>query len=200
MEDNRLAAGGRPVATTQMDVTLTHNYRHRWLFSRTRSEKLMTVLHCVGAVSPDAKVLVIGPRNEAEILLLACYGFHPRNITGVDLFTYSPRIRAMDMHKMAFADDAFDVVFVSWVLKYAYDLPRACREIVRVVRPGGVVAVGYTQTVSTSAIVGQDAELAGGLSEMHEKFAPYVDHVYWQEADPAGEGNHRVTSIFRVKK
>jgi SAM-dependent methyltransferase len=182
---------------------VAHNFGQRWLFNRARTEKLMNVLRSIGSISRDSKVLVIGPRNEAEILLLSLYGFRLRNITGVDLLSYSPRIERMDMHEMRFADNSFDVVYTLYTLPYAYDLPRACAEIVRVVTPGGIVAVGFQHTAeSPKRLRAPGSELRGGLEELLQLFEPHVDHVYWQELDPTGASrdDYRATTIFRVRK
>jgi SAM-dependent methyltransferase len=178
-----------------------HNFGHRWLFSRQRTEKLMNVLKSVGTVSPSSRVLCIGPRNEAEILLLSLYGFSLKNIVGVDLQSYSPLIRQMDMHQLEFADNSFDVVYVLYTLPYAYDLRQACMEIVRVLRPDGVVAAGFQAIASKSHLRAENAQLQGGLEELLEHFQPHVRHVFWQETDPDGTpGSGRATTIFSTRK
>lgn len=179
-----------------------HNFRNRWRFSRERTEKLMNILRCVGGVSRESRVLCIGPRNEAELLLLSLYGFDLNKIVGIDLQTYSPLIRQMDMHKLDFEDDSFDIVYVLYTLVYAYDLDRACAEIVRVLKDGGLVAAGFQQTPRATDLRAKGAELRGGLAELFEKFDPYIAHVYWQEAEPVSwsEGDNLVTTIFRITK
>jgi SAM-dependent methyltransferase len=182
---------------------IEHNFGQRWLFNRGRTEKLMNVLRSIGSVSPESRVLVIGPRNEAELLLLSLYGFRMRNITGIDLLSYSPRIQQMDMHAMRFADNAFDIVYTLYTLPYAYDLPKACAEIVRVIRPGGFVAAGFQHTAdSLKRLRAPGSELRGGIDELLGLFGPHVDHVYWQELDPTGASpdDYRATTIFRVRK
>lgn len=185
-----------------LDTVIDHNFRRRWLFSRHRTEKLMNIVRNVGILTPEAKVLCIGPKNEAEVLLLSLYGFKLENITGIDLFSLGEKIESMDMHNMAFPDNMFDVVFSSWTLKYAYDLKKACNEFVRVLKPGGIVAAGYTQTIDTSSLVKAGSELSGGLADIYANFEPHILHKYWQEADPAPPpvGNHRITAVFSIKK
>ena len=46
-----------------------------------------------------------------------------------------------DVHALSFADDSFDVVHAHQVLQHVADPVRALRELARVTRPGGVVAV-----------------------------------------------------------
>ena len=122
--------------------------------------------------------------------------------TGIDLFTYSPKVIQMDMHDLQFEDNSFDVVYDSWVLKYAYDLPKACSEIIRVLKNNGIIATGYTQTITSNNLSPKGSELSGGLNDLFYHFEPHVNHVYWQEADPAPppEGNHRISAIFSVTK
>lgn len=185
-----------------LDVVIDHNFHRRWLFSRQRTEKLMNVLRCIGKLGPDSKILCIGPKNEAEILLLSLYGFKLENIVGIDLFSLGEKIQSMDMHNMKFPDNTFDVIYTSWTLKYAYDLNKVANEFVRVLKNGGMVATGYTQTVETTRVVKPGSELAGGLTDVLGLFKSHIDHVYWQEADedPIGSGNHRITTIFSIKK
>jgi SAM-dependent methyltransferase len=180
-----------------------HNFGQRWLFNRARTEKLMNVLRSIGSVSRHSRILVIGPRNEAEILLLSLYGFRLKNITGIDLLTYSPKILQMDMHDLRFPDSAFDVVYSLYTLPYAYDLRRACAEIVRVLRNGGVLAAGFQQTpVSPKNLRAPGSELRGGLAEFLDCFGGHVDHVFWQEQDPTAESDedYRLTTVLRIRK
>ncbi|GAB6903640.1 methyltransferase domain-containing protein [Kineosporia succinea] len=46
-----------------------------------------------------------------------------------------------DVHELHFADDSFDIVHAHQVLQHVADPVRALREMIRVCRPGGVVAV-----------------------------------------------------------
>ena len=46
-----------------------------------------------------------------------------------------------DVHTLGFPDDTFDVVHAHQVLQHVADPVRALREMARVCRPGGVVAV-----------------------------------------------------------
>jgi SAM-dependent methyltransferase len=194
----RLGEPGTDASRSFMTRVSTYNESKLWEFYRVRTEKFMALLQCIDARPKEPALLCIGPRNEAEILLLSLYGFPLRNITGVDLFSYSPRIRCMDMHRLEFADSSFDIVYSAWTLKYSYDLQAACREIVRVVRPGGLVVTGFSHTLSLSEVIG--APIAGGLSELLAAFSPHVDWIYWQESTPVGDDAEEVSVIFRVRK
>jgi len=88
------------------------------------------------------KILVIGPREESEIFSLIGHGFSEKNLSGLDLISYSPFITLGDMHKIPFDDDSFDVVVSSFCLSYSDDAITACKEITRVVRDSGIVVMG----------------------------------------------------------
>lgn len=186
-------------STSFLDNVRSYNRSKIWEFYRIRTEKFMNVLRCIDAVPRNPRVLVIGPRNEAELLLLSLYGFPLRNITSVDLFSYSPLIHCMDMHKLEFPDDSFDIAYSAWTLKYAYDLERACAELARVVKPGGVIVTGFSHTQTTTAEVG--APIAGGIDELLATFGSRVGWVYWKESTPVpGGGAEEVSVIFGVAK
>ena len=89
------------------------------------------------------KILSIGPRSESELLLLAAHGFLWRNISALDLFSYTPKITLGDMHKITFNDNIFDIVFSWWVLGYSENLKLAMQEKVRVLKNNGIIAFGH---------------------------------------------------------
>lgn len=191
---------GEVVPRAAMARVASYNQSRIWEFFRDRTEKLMMVLRCIDAVPPDAKVLVIGPRNEAEILLLSLYGFRLDRIIGVDLFSYSPSIRLGDMHDLEFPDNTFDIVYTAWTLAYSYDLRKASAEILRVAKPDAIVATGMSHTSNRSHLDLSDIT-QGGLPELLALFAPHVDHVYWQESAPVpGTDAAEVSVIFRIRK
>jgi hypothetical protein len=191
---------GEVAPHSAMERVTSYNRSRLWEFFRVRTEKLMAVLRCIDAVPRDAKVLVIGPRNEAEILLLSLYGFRLQNITGVDLFSYSPLIRLGDMHNLQFNDGTFDVVYTAWTLAYSYDVKRACAEIVRVAKSGAIIATGMSHTSKRSDLDLSDIT-QGGVTEILALFAPHVDHVYWQESSSvAGTDSAEISTIFRIRK
>jgi SAM-dependent methyltransferase len=95
------------------------------------------------------KVLIIGPRNEAELFTFAANGIPIGNISSIDLFSYSPKISLMDMHSMDFGDEVFDVVYAGWVISYSENRDTAISEMLRVLKPGGVI--GLTATFSKTS-------------------------------------------------
>ena len=92
--------------------------------------------HCPD-LGPEARILSIGPRNEIELDVFTEAGF--TNITGIDLYSRSSRVRRMDMHRLKFPDATFDLVFGSHVFEHAWDLGRVAHEVIRVLKPKGHV-------------------------------------------------------------
>jgi hypothetical protein len=183
-----------------MSRVLSYNQSKVWEFYRIRTEKLMVVLSCIDNIPKDVKVLCIGPRNEAEILLLSLYGFRLSNIKGIDLFSYSPLIKCEDMHCTSFEDNSFDLIYSAWTLKYAYDLKKACAEIVRVAKPGALVATGFTHTATITEVVG--APITGGWDELLGIFSPNIEFIHFQEVAPVPNDpqSFEVTAVFRIRK
>jgi SAM-dependent methyltransferase len=87
--------------------------------------------HCFGALDRGARV--VGIDLDVESLRLARAGMRQRpGAAGV--------LRG-DVFRLPFADDRFDRVICSEVMEHVHDYPAAIRELVRVLRPGGTLAV-----------------------------------------------------------
>ena len=92
----------------------------------------------------NLKVLSIGPRAEGEIYNIFAHGFEFGNITGVDLFSYSPLIKLGDMHNLKFDDEKFDIVLMGWCLAYSNNKKKALSEAKRVLGKNGLLVIGYS--------------------------------------------------------
>jgi SAM-dependent methyltransferase len=98
---------------------------------------------------PCTKALSIGCRDERELdaitRLLRC-----DDVTGVDLFSASPRIRTADMHDLPFESGTFDISFAIHCMEHSYDARKSLAEMLRVTRSQGLLAVevpvGYEVT------------------------------------------------------
>lgn len=205
-----VAAGTHPAVAKN---ALEHNLRgmRRSIRRVGRSTVLIRPLSVIPRIHRDlvdTRVLSIGPRSEAELLCLAAYGFRWSNITGVDLFSYSPRIDVGDMHALTYADDSFDVVIASRVLGYSNAPEFAAGEMVRVARPGALIAinVGDRQPGNPSATdldyqPGGDRVYAS-VHDVLALFGDHVGHVYFS-SDPSLETGSRrgpILAIFAVRK
>lgn len=189
--------------------TVFHNLQGLRQFGASSPLKLIRPLSCIESLGTRSRVLCVGPRNEAEILLLAGHGFALSNLRGLDLISYSPWIDLGDMHRMPYSDSAWDAVLLGWCLAYSNAPGRVAGEVVRVVRAGGIVAAGVEhRTDSPEEVFDQLGYRAGSLrrirtvAELLGLFGDYVDHVYFSH-DVLPQARHRpgqILAIFSVKK
>jgi SAM-dependent methyltransferase len=93
----------------------------------------------VTALEPDSSAVV----GAAAIRALAAEARLPIDV--VEEFS----------ERLPFADDTFDVVFARAVLHHTSDLDSACREMYRVLRPGGVFIAAREHVISKEADLGQ---------------------------------------------
>lgn len=190
-----------------MHKVIDHNMAENFnlmLFNRGRIESILYPLMSISYVrrnAPDLKVLSIGPRNEGELLLLSKHGFKWDNILGLDLFSYSPNIKIMDMHKMTFEDNRFDIITSSRVLSYSngLEVQKAINEMVRVAKNGAIMAIGIALDF------GNEKDCAGNkfngwLDELLGYFGDHVDYIYWRNEEEKGNGVGDMTIVFRIKK
>lgn len=205
----RTTAGTEGVART----TVAHNLRGMLDLHVERSLRLIWPLAAQAAGDRidlrDQKVLSVGPRTEGEIINLVAHGWRLRNITGLDLITYSPRIHLGDMHAMPFADATFDVAIAGWVIGYSERKDIAAAEIARVVKPGGLVAVGIEWTRKTPQqiaaertgyIVGS-ADLLLTADAILALFGDRIDRVYYRQDDRdiSGHQDGDLLVVFRLR-
>ena len=167
----------------------------------------LIAVECVAVNKRHLKTLSIGPRSEGELLLIAAHGFAWKNIRGVDLFSYSPRIDVADMHEMPYAANSFDIVFSGWTLAYSDDQARALREMIRVLKPGGFVAFGQGYSSVPNELAGDN--WVGGKkrsNDIDEIFAPitaHIDRFYFRhDITPAmaDTGQRAILAVFSIKK
>lgn len=134
------------MGTTQ--VAVEHNSDLAWMFFpdlSARPDLISRVLQSLSTVRLNAhkmRLLIVGGRTEAEILSMMSAGFTEANIEAIDLFSYSPLIKTGTVISLPYESDYFDVIVVGWVLEFIEDIPSAISEIKRVVKDGGIIAVG----------------------------------------------------------
>ncbi len=104
-----------------------------------RAVYLISRLAQFAPTQPPPRVLCVGCRNGRELDYLARAGF--TDTIGIDLHAADPRVRVMDMHRLDFAPRAFDIVYASHCLEHALDPHAAAREMLRVLKPGGRIAI-----------------------------------------------------------
>lgn len=183
---------------------LDHNLKGLENFEAiARTNRLIRPLYAIDRVFFEAhklKVLSVGPRTEMELFSLVGQGFAPKNIKGLDLFSYSDWIDVGNMHHMPYADNSFDVVIAGWVLTYSSDPDQACREFLRVVGDRGIIAIGAT-------VLADAKRPADGRTDKHYPrtadllavFGSAVRNVYVRHDSEPGEDGRTIV-IFDVKK
>lgn len=176
-----------PAGSGVAETTVSHNLRGLGDLAVNRSLLLARPLSVLEHLGPDADLLVIGPRTEGELLALAAHGFRLDHITAVDLISYSPWVQLGDMHDLPFPVRSFDAVVLGWVLAYSEDRRRAVQEVLRVIRPGGLIAVGVEWNAkSQEEIANEVGYMPGSASrltscdEIIDLFAPEVERVVFR--------------------
>lgn len=189
--------------------TVSHNLKGLRDLAVNRSHLLVRPLSVIESLRTESRILSIGPRSEGELLSLAAHGFDWSRIEGLDLISYSPKVKLGDMHRTPYADSTFDAVILGWVLAYSEEPAVAAREIARITRPGGIVAVGVEYSpMSQEEIVAAVGYNPGArrriasCGEILSCFGDAVDHVYYQHtvapADRGRQGNFCV--LFSVRR
>lgn len=152
-----------------------------------------------------ASVLSVGCRFETELLYLLGYGF--RHIRGLDLIAYSPWVDVGNMHAMPYKDNSWDAVLLGWVLSYSETPRDAAREIVRVTKDGGIVAVAvayYSPLHLEEA--GRRGKLIGGANRIQtvasilELFEGAVNRVFFTHDAPQTASESYCAVIFSIQK
>ena len=92
----------------------------------------------------EAKVLSVGPRNEGELYFIRSLGFKWKNISSIDLISYSSKIKLGDIHETDYPENNFDVVICGWVIPYSNNYKKILNEIFRITNNKGIVCIGYT--------------------------------------------------------
>ena len=143
----RWAMARNQIQTVESDQSVTETIQHNMKslkdFSNCRIELLIRPLSVLETVRHARSVLLIGPRNENDLLIASTYLDLPLEcVRGLDLISYSKQIDLGDMHDMPYEDNSFDVVICGWTMSYSNQPQQLADEMMRVCKPGGVIAVG----------------------------------------------------------
>jgi SAM-dependent methyltransferase len=196
----QLVKGGGVDSNFVAEQVLPYNLGNINIINRGRTERVIAILRSIrGLKLGSLKTLVVGPRNEAELLLLSSYGFNSTKLTAIDLFSYSPAVRLMDMHELKFADGSFDAVYSAFVITYSDDIPKAVAETIRVAKDGALIVFVFEHlSLGAGNRFGKN-NLSGGPTDLLGAFGANVGHVYWQE-DFENEGRYTSSVVFRLSK
>lgn len=91
-----------------------------------------------------AKILSVGPRNESELYFIRSLGFQWKNISSIDLISYSSKIKLGDIHDTNYTDNQFDVIVCGWVITYSNNYRKILDEIYRIAKNKAIICIGYT--------------------------------------------------------
>lgn len=181
-----------------------HNFKALLVFlsgHRDRTESLMNILRTIRGVDlKKSTLLCVGPRNEGEVLLFPYYGFSKKNIKAIDLFSYSPRVKIMDMNDIKYDDNSFDIYYSAAVITYSPNIILTVSESIRVTKPGGLIVISFGDSGKANSLTPDGSDL-NTLSELKLLYDGYIDYIFWQEEYywPA-EKAIRNSIIFRLKK
>ena len=202
-----------------VDETIQHNLRSLKDFSNCRIELLIRPLSVIETSRRARSVLLIGPRNENDLLIASTYLDLPLDcVRGLDLISYSKQIDLGDMHEMPYEDNSFDIVICGWTLSYSNQPKVLADEMVRVCRTGGTVAVGveystldeagYKKLLGYSLAI-EDVERINSVGQINELFKENIDQQFFQHDAPLKQSHSAdgkvpfpssVASIFSIKK
>lgn len=149
----------------------------------------------------NSSILVIGNRTESDLLKIKSFGY--RKIKAIDLISYSPLVTLMDAHNITFSEDSFDVVFLPYVLPYTKNPLLLAKNIIKVIKPGGIVAVAIEYDVANKIKSADDIKI---IFEPHIK---NINFIYDAELkslsqsniiNATGLGSSSIMITFTVKK
>jgi SAM-dependent methyltransferase len=171
---------------------------------------LIRPLVSIDKINGSSRIVSIGCRYETDLLYLCAYGCDPRKVRGMDMISYSNWVDLGNMHHMDYPDNYWDSVVLGWVLSYSNDPRQATKEILRVTKDGGIIAIAvsynsperFKELEKEGTLIGSTQE--GGriqtVAGIKSLFEPYVRHVYFDHdvTDPTRSG--RCLVIFSIKK
>jgi len=145
-------------------------------------------------LSTTSTILCIGCRNLTEIDYFRKKG--SKNVIGIDIFSEQKDIIVMDMHNMTFPDNSFEVVYCSHSLEHSLNVSQVIREIVRVIRPCGILVIEVPINYQTR---GADLVDFKDLDTLKHSFETHLDQVLWSDKQPAySPTNESGTEILRT--
>jgi SAM-dependent methyltransferase len=184
--------------------TISHNFKNLSTFGFTRMDKIIKPLSVIETLNASSTFLIIGPRNEEDLLNLCGNGFQLKHIKGLDLISYSPKIIVGDMHNIPYDSNSFDCVICGWTLPYSNNQTLACNEILRVVKPNGIIAISLEYSTLTDENVQE--KLKYTLSDQQHRitntnqllnyFKNNIQHIYFNH-DAPNKISHTVEQNFK---
>lgn len=188
--------------TNNYNITALKSIRTECFYNRIKY--LYGILSSLEYMQKNANILLIGPRTENELYYLKSYGFH--NITCIDLLSYSPRIKCMDMHDLKFKNNKFDVIICGWVLIYSQNLKKCVKEIIRVSKNNTIIAIGYAKDkIKQKKNVNTAKEILNLFQKQIKKnifiYDGELSHLPKNKIlNLAGHTSSNILTVFKIKK
>jgi SAM-dependent methyltransferase len=196
----QLVQGGGVDSNFVAEQVLPYNLGNINIINRGRTERIIAILRSIRGVKlHKLDALVVGPRNEAELMLLSSYGFDPAKLTAIDLFSYSPAVQLMDMHELKFSENSFDVIYSAFVITYSDDIPKAISESIRVAKDGALIVFVFEHLAAGAGNRFGKNNLPNGPDSLLEMFGAHAGHIYWKE-DFENDSRYTSSVIFRLSK
>ena len=128
------------------------------------------------------KILSVGPRNEGELYLLRSLGFNWRNISAIDLLSYSNLIKLGDIHKCEYKENTFDGIICGWVLSYSNNYEKILDEIFRICKDKAVISIGFTyipENLDKVRVFEKKTNAINSTKQIVERYKNFIENVYF---------------------
>lgn len=128
-------------AQIEKSVSYTRYINPAKKFLQSRSETIESLTKIVknhGIICDS--ILSIGSRDENEIETISSF-FPKSKVSGLDLFSASPKIKVGDMHNMPFDNNSFDITIAIHNMEHSYDPHKSLGEMFRVTKEGGLLSI-----------------------------------------------------------
>jgi len=127
------------------------------------------------------------------------YGY--KKIKAIDLFSDSPLIDIMDMNRIKYKANSFDIYYSSFVFTYSNNLAKTIAEAIRVTKNNGLLLFSFNGNIETKAannLIPKGSNI-NNLNQFFSLFKKYsVDVIY--KLSWVGGGEINFTVILKVNK
>lgn len=86
-------------------------------------------------------ILIVGPRNEGELFNFYANNFNPEKVDAIDLFTYSPKIKLLDVSDLKKKTKKYDLIYLGFMIAYQKNPKVLIDNLKKSLKPEGLVAV-----------------------------------------------------------
>jgi SAM-dependent methyltransferase len=167
------------------------NWKHDLAVPRVRE-----FFEARGRSMASVSVLCVGCRTGAELDAFRRAG--AGRVVGIDLYSVDPeRVQIMDMHKMTFPDESFDVIFSADSLEHAFDVRTVIDHMLRVSRRPSVFCVLTPVGFETNPRHPTDLK---SFEHLYRLIGPPFKRALHEELRASRKGQPYMVAIFEVEK